>query len=281
MTKAKTGDMGIRFYCPNGHRLNVKDFLAGKRGICPHCAARFRIPIASELAKGAPRIQPNSPAARSVATVAASRSVSAVAAGVDESPDLDAPATELPVAESLASKSVEAEPVAVDAVLIESPLAASARSLESAPSPVMPGVSRELEFAAIDESPSSVWYVRPPSGGQYGPAYGDVLGKWISEGRVSADSMVWREGWADWQMAGAVFPGLKAAYTGAATAVRANDRGFPLEAAQATGSATNVTKAIGRSRNAARRKPIAAVIVLTLLILGLFVGLVFVLSTRT
>ena len=36
--------MGIRFLCPNGHKLNVKAFLAGKRGICPHCDAKFLVP---------------------------------------------------------------------------------------------------------------------------------------------------------------------------------------------------------------------------------------------
>ena len=40
--------MGIRFSCPNGHKLNVKDHLAGKRGICPSCRATFLIPIASQ-----------------------------------------------------------------------------------------------------------------------------------------------------------------------------------------------------------------------------------------
>lgn len=39
--------MGIRFYCPNGHKLNVKSFLAGKRGKCPDCDARFQIPMES------------------------------------------------------------------------------------------------------------------------------------------------------------------------------------------------------------------------------------------
>jgi len=39
--------MGIRFECPNGHRLNVKAFLAGKRGICPDCDARFLVPMES------------------------------------------------------------------------------------------------------------------------------------------------------------------------------------------------------------------------------------------
>lgn len=39
--------MGIRFYCPNGHKLNVKSFQAGRRGICPHCGAKVQIPLQS------------------------------------------------------------------------------------------------------------------------------------------------------------------------------------------------------------------------------------------
>jgi hypothetical protein len=39
--------MGIRFLCPNGHRLNVKTFLAGERGICPECDSRFIVPSES------------------------------------------------------------------------------------------------------------------------------------------------------------------------------------------------------------------------------------------
>ena len=39
--------MGIRFYCPNGHKLNVKEFQAGRRGICPYCGAKIQIPTHS------------------------------------------------------------------------------------------------------------------------------------------------------------------------------------------------------------------------------------------
>jgi hypothetical protein len=39
--------MGIRFFCPNGHKLNVKAFLAGKRGICPDCDVKFIVPSES------------------------------------------------------------------------------------------------------------------------------------------------------------------------------------------------------------------------------------------
>jgi hypothetical protein len=34
--------------------------------------------------------------------------------------------------------------------------------------------------------------------------------KWISEGRVSSDSLVWREGWPEWRSAGQYFPDLQA-----------------------------------------------------------------------
>ena len=40
--------MGIRFLCPNGHKLNVKTFLAGKRAICPQCGAKVIVPDSSE-----------------------------------------------------------------------------------------------------------------------------------------------------------------------------------------------------------------------------------------
>lgn len=40
--------MGIRCYCPNGHKLNVKPELAGKVGVCPICKLRFQIPLGIE-----------------------------------------------------------------------------------------------------------------------------------------------------------------------------------------------------------------------------------------
>ena len=60
----------------------------------------------------------------------------------------------------------------------------------------------------LTEAGDVVWYVRPVSGGQFGPAAGDVMRGWLAEGRISADSLVWREGWRDWQEAGSVFPQL-------------------------------------------------------------------------
>jgi hypothetical protein len=36
--------MGIVAFCPHGHRVKVKDHLAGRKGICPECGTAFRIP---------------------------------------------------------------------------------------------------------------------------------------------------------------------------------------------------------------------------------------------
>jgi len=52
--------MGIVAHCPNGHRVKVKDHLAGKRGICPTCGAKFR--IASEPDLPVARFVPVDPA---------------------------------------------------------------------------------------------------------------------------------------------------------------------------------------------------------------------------
>ena len=150
--------MGIRFHCPNGHKLNVKAFLAGKKGICPHCGAKFRIPKDSE-------------------------------AGLAKKSRSAAPALDL------ADNNADANPNSGGTATL-APAAAAAASA--------PAESRD----PISEAPHAVWYVRPPSGGQYGPASGDILRNWITEGRVSSETLVWREGWAEWQPAGPMFHGL-------------------------------------------------------------------------
>jgi hypothetical protein len=74
--------------------------------------------------------------------------------------------------------------------------------------PLMAPMAPTAPLDPIDEAPQAIWYVRPPSGGQYGPARGDVMRKWLGEGRVSPDSLVWREGWGDWRTATETFPSL-------------------------------------------------------------------------
>jgi hypothetical protein len=65
------------------------------------------------------------------------------------------------------------------------------------------------------EAGDVVWYVRPPSGGQYGPATSKLMRQWLAEGRISPNTLVWREGWRDWQQASDVFHQLRLNYPAA------------------------------------------------------------------
>ena len=162
--------MGIRFLCPNcDKKLNVKAFLAGKRGICPYCDSGLDIPLESEAPNG-------------TATTTTTKSVE--------------------VRTVARREEAEAEPQAKSSALADT---AVADDLVAAPSDASGGAKVD----PIDEDPEAVWYVRPPSGGQFGPAKGDVMRKWVEEGRVSPEALVWREGWADWLTAAPVFPSLQ------------------------------------------------------------------------
>ncbi len=150
--------MGIHFACHVcSKKLNIKQELAGRRGICPACSARFRIPL-HDTDKSAPVDTPL-PAGDARPTNGQGRVGRA----------------ETDRAESVAT--IQANAV---------------------------GQSIEL----IEDDPSNNWYVRPPSGGQYGPATGEILRQWISEGRVAATSLLWREGWPQWREAKEALPEL-------------------------------------------------------------------------
>jgi Holliday junction DNA helicase RuvB len=85
------------------------------------------------------------------------------------------------------------------------------------PGTPMPPDSNKIDSAQaakrpdpISEAPELQWYVIPPGAQcQYGPAAGDTLRAWVNEGRVPADSLVWRQDWPGWQRAGSVFPDLE------------------------------------------------------------------------
>ncbi|MCE5268692.1 MAG: DUF4339 domain-containing protein [Planctomycetaceae bacterium] len=166
--------MGIRFHCPNGHRLNVKQFQAGQKGICPVCGVTMQIPLQST--------RPSSKEAGEAATFTA-----VVDAGAHKNGD-GSPVPALPTA--------------------------SARHAAGTGSPRHAPLPKE-ELATHEDRPSgdgteanAVWYVRPASGGQFGPANADVIKAWLAEGRVGVDSLVWQQGWPEWRQAGGVFPQL-------------------------------------------------------------------------
>jgi len=160
------------------------------------------------------------------------------------SPDADAPI-----------RTTSASPANPPDVAGAQPHPASAPS----PSPSVP------ESDPPAQSSDAVWYVRPASGGQFGPATGDVMRAWIAEGRVGSDSLVWREGWRDWQQAGEVFgplgtgnpqPGLGAMGTNGGASTEAPARG---------------THGPSRARSVALNAAILAVLILAVVVLlGVF-----------
>jgi hypothetical protein len=175
---AGTGDgMGIRFYCPNGHKLNVKDFQAGQTGICPFCGTKMQIPLQST--RPSSQEQKSRPQGGGAAASPGAAVIEA-----------ESPTAVLPIKPNGGVASSAAAPAAGQSTFAAAPAATA-------------GAGDPLSAAG-----DVVWYVRPSSGGQFGPATADVMRAWLTEGRVSVDTLVWREGWRDWQEAGSVFSQL-------------------------------------------------------------------------
>lgn len=181
--------MGIKFHCPNGHKLNVKSFLSGKKAICPKCGVKVVVP-------GETNLTDNLAAPISTAEHGEHAPTSPEIQGALSAASV--PTSTVPAADALATNS--SSPAATANLANPAPLANTGM-------PVTASQTRD----AIDEAPSAVWYVRPPSGGQFGPAPADTMRAWLADGRVTANSLVWRSGWPQWQSALAAFPQLAAA----------------------------------------------------------------------
>ena len=303
--------MGIKFRCPNGHKLNVKSFLAGKKGICPHCGVSVRIPEGTaasvtaddhegetEIETGGATTAVLTKAMADTVTVASTlavpaTSVAPVATPVAQAaPSAPAVVTAAPVisAHVVAAPMASIAPVAPVMAMPDTtpmtalptvPIASAVPVAAAAPmgtpvqsGPLAPSPYAIMPAAAIDpinEAPNAVWYVRPPSGGQFGPARGDIMRKWLGEGRVSADSLVWRDGWQDWKNAALVFPSLGGAV---APAVEAPGAAVTF-ATPAKASASRPGRAKKRSNGMA----VAAVITLGVIAVALLVVFIYVLST--
>jgi len=274
--------MGIRFYCPNGHKLNVKAFQAGRKGICPYCGAKIQIPTHStrKSSKGA------GPAGqRRGAGVQAGPTAAGFAPGPPQGGSgvaLSQPGgfigVESPVQASEPSQAViphEAAPAdlaaspqggasggyGATAGYASAPAAPSQPAAPSAPIGSTPSVSVPRD--PLSEGGDVVWYVRPPSGGQFGPAAPDIMRSWIEQGRVSPDSLVWREGWRDWQEAGGVFPQLGAGQQASPF------RQFEHALAPAEQTASPTAQRV-RSRRQSQTVQMAIVVALVLAVIVLF-----------
>jgi hypothetical protein len=271
--------MGIRLVCPQGHKLHVKAFLAGKRAICPHCGEKVFVPMANE------------PAAASAAATTANAPETAI--------DLaDVPTKGLGTGSAIPSTTASSHvaPAVVPATSASVAKAASVRPAQVA-TPVSAAVSAgpppvpssPPASDPIAENAGAVWYVRPTSGGQYGPAPGGMMRQWINESRVAADSLVWREGWDQWRVARDVFPQLAGGATaatvtplpmgGLVTAKPVTPVVTGAPAASPAGAASAATVRYHARRRSTSRL-VALIVVLGLLVVALAAVFVYVVQTR-
>jgi len=104
--------------------------------------------------------------------------------------------------------------------------------------------------------------------------------RWLSEGRVSADSMVWREGWADWKLAAPVFPSLEAVPSAAKSVAVKSATVNPAPSFLVPGDEEqDISKPVvaPARRMAVKKKSIAPLIILGLLIVVLLIVTVIIL----
>jgi hypothetical protein len=208
--------MGIRFRCHQcRNKINVKDFLAGKKGICPKCETRVQIPMQSEAeflsAPAEVEVDIQAQVANAINPQPVQSSAPVVAVPVQPVQPLQATVAPTPanfVQQQSAMPAVAlAQPVATAVqpaqVMTAMPIA------NPMPAPVMPVAPMIRD--PIAERPTAQWYVRHANGQQYGPAPAPMFQKWIAEGRVPGDGLVWREDWPEWQSAAVVFPQLAGA----------------------------------------------------------------------
>ena len=170
--------MGIVSFCPAGHRIKVKDSLAGKKGVCPTCGARFRIPLAS--------VTP--PAATAAVSLPEATIVSldaTIAARLPRVLLLNRP-TET-VHHEVAARTHHAlvEPIEQEVELV---------------------FEETCRHPAIAERPDLAWCIAVPGGTASEPMQADALQAWLDSGLPTGDELVWRADWPEWRPIAGVFP---------------------------------------------------------------------------
>lgn len=174
--------MGIVAYCPVGHRIKVKDSLAGKKGRCPTCGAKFRIPQAASVTAVTPQA-PQLPVARIV-----SLDVS-VAAGLPRA---------LPMAMQ-GGPAAMPDPVeaAADVDVAEFVEELEASAQEEPASPWHP---------LLAEQPALAWCIAYPGGESSEPLPAETVQQWLESRQATGTEVVWRSDWPEWLPITSVFP---------------------------------------------------------------------------
>jgi len=197
--------MGIVAYCPSGHRMKVKDYLAGRKGICPTCGSRFRIPMASmasppvtvpappagtrEQAVGSPAAEAPARSIQHDVRIAATAERSAVATVVSLDPSIAAGLPEL----LMIADTVEPEG-------FDEPPPATVPQID-------PDPTADVDIDAEDDGEDVLfWYVAIPGGQPSAALREPEMVAWLDSGRATGSEVVWRSDWPGWKPIGDAFP---------------------------------------------------------------------------
>jgi len=192
--------MGIVSHCPNGHRVKVKDSLAGRQVYCPTCQATMRVP---------------SPQAAGRTPLRQDGDGTPLRQDGDGTPSgQDGDGTPLPLA-----RFVPLDP-AVIATLPRAVPPGTARLAAASSVQPPPDAEPEAELilnetaeaaavpwhAAIADRPDLPWRIAYPGGEASEPVDAATMQDWLAGGQAEGTELVWRADWADWRAVQDVFP---------------------------------------------------------------------------
>jgi hypothetical protein len=293
--------MGIKFRCPNGHKMHVKSFLAGKKGICPKCGVRIEIPLVSDVdAPPASALEHDSPQIGEIETIEPIQLAQARPRGPAFGLDLSAPSqpttaqkTSGPAAPADGSGLSETAPLEFDngldlgddlSLLSDQPAgrASSGRasvgiSLGSelpSSGPLPPAMSRPAP-----QTSNASWYASLAGGATVGPMSADAILRGLEQGQFTTDSLVWRDGWSQWQPLGSVLSQMNTPSQPAAAGAASLNADDPLADALGRQVPASSTMVHGRHRTRKELRSRVALILMGLVII-LFALMMYVLSIK-
>ena len=177
--------MGIKFLCPNGHKLNVKGFLRGKKAICPKCGTRVIVPD-DDQSVSSEQNECRRPKKVLVTFWSPTRS----RPGAKQPKGCRPPSRLCPP---------------------------RCRKIRPSCLGLQPPHRR---WRLILSTSAGCCLVCPARDGRtVRSGVGEIMRSWLNEGRVGASSLVWCAGWAEWRPAAATFPKLGASLSASGAAI--------------------------------------------------------------
>ena len=288
--------MGIRFSCHGCAKpLNIKNDLAGRRGVCPECKVRFRIPLSdaefSTPVDDRPSMSEDqlSPGGAIEGEHRSATQEASTGTGHGRAVEVGDPYSAKDAGGNQATMETHA---GVKITTQTESVKKSASASTAQPDTSRPAIVSGDEFEPLGSDPAATWYVRPPSGGQYGPADADVLKGWIAEGRVAKTALIWRDGWPQWREAAEAFPEISDALPGGSSSEsiapfsetsggpKLTAPASPEKSSRVVSSDLSGDARIGAARRKRSSRRVTLVAVLATLVVGLIATLIIVASTR-